>query len=131
MDALSILLVDDNPADRLLAEEALRAAGSMGAIEQTNTLSAALVLLDARGSRPWPRMLIVDGHLPDGTGTDLIARLRQRPAAADTIMIMLSGDSRSPPGLEGIDWYEKPSSWKGWQSWAAEMVMRGGTASDA
>jgi CheY-like chemotaxis protein len=128
MAAVNILLVDDNPADRMLVQEALQAVGYTGELKHASTLAETLILLDALGTQPWPRLLIVDGHLPDGLGADLIARVQQRPAAAGTIMVMLTGDGRRPAGLEGIDWYEKPDSWKGWQAWAEAIVMRGGTA---
>ena len=125
MAATSILLVEDNQADRLLVEEALLAAGHTGGFEQADTIAAALQLLDERESRPWPGLVIVDSHLPDGSGAELIARVRERPGAGTTLMVMLSGDYQRPAGLVGAEWYEKPDSWKGWLAWGEAMLRHG------
>jgi len=81
----SILVVDDDEDLRAMVKLVLERRGFL--VHEANCIAAAL-------SAPQVDLLITDLHLPDGTGEELINRLRAlHPQAA----IALSGSRASQP----------------------------------
>ena len=91
---LPVLIVDDNATNRAILREMLL-NWSM-APEEAESADAALATLAARdrAGRAF-KMMLVDSHMPDVDGFDLIARIRKDPGKADVPILMLtSADGR-------------------------------------
>ncbi len=77
-----ILLVEDDPTSRSFLTAALRATPVE--VDAADSLAAALALASSQDYAAW----MIDARLPDGSGADLLARLRERhphtPAIAHT-----------------------------------------------
>ncbi len=86
--ALRLLYVEDNRINALLFEEAMRLLGGIELrISETGAEALALV-------QTWrPDVLVLDAHLPDIGGHDLLLRLRARPELAAVPAFMCSADA--------------------------------------
>ncbi|WP_254200512.1 response regulator [Lysobacter sp. MMG2] len=77
-----ILLVEDDPTSRSFLTAALRATPVD--VDAADSLAAALAMASSQTYSAW----MIDARLPDGSGADLLARLRERdphtPAIAHT-----------------------------------------------
>lgn len=77
-----VLLVEDDPTSRSFLTAALRATPVD--VDAADSLAAALALAQSQAYSAW----MIDARLPDGSGADLLARLRERhpdtPAIAHT-----------------------------------------------
>lgn len=77
-----ILLVEDDPTSRSFLAAALRATPVE--VDAADSLAAALALASSQDYAAW----MIDARLPDGSGAELLARLRERhphtPAIAHT-----------------------------------------------
>lgn len=77
-----ILLVEDDPTSRTFLTAALRATPAD--VDAVDTMAAALALASSQAYSAW----MIDARLPDGSGEELLARLRERdprtPAIAHT-----------------------------------------------
>jgi len=77
-----ILLVEDDPTSRSFLTAALQATPAE--VDAVDTLAAALALAASQTYSAW----MIDARLPDGSGEELLARLRERdpytPAIAHT-----------------------------------------------
>ena len=91
---MEILLVEDNPADVVLMQEALYELGAEAELSVAVSGEDALVRL--RSARPLPDLVILDLNLPGKHGTVVLeemkadARLRRIPV----IVLSSSGDQR-------------------------------------
>jgi CheY-like chemotaxis protein len=100
-----VLVVDDDPnAARLVAAALL---GEPCRVEQASSYAAAWQQLD----RERPAMLVVEVDLPDGSGWDLIAALRQAGAGPAPPVVVSTASAR--PGAPeahglGVHWLPKP-----------------------
>jgi DNA-binding response OmpR family regulator len=78
---MNVLLVDDNEAFRLTMGAVLEEAGH--AVTEADSLRAAGACLGARAFD----VVLLDRHLPDGAGVELIAAIRrERPGARIAMM---------------------------------------------
>ena len=82
----TILVVDDDPADRFMLGGALRAAGLA-------VLEAASVAEGQALARQRPDLMLLDMRLPDGSGIDLCRRVKSDPQTASVLVIYLSASS--------------------------------------
>lgn len=77
-----VLLVEDDPISRAFMTAAVQ--GLPAEIDSADSLAAALALANAQDYALW----LLDAHLPDGSGVELLTRLRVRhphtPALAHT-----------------------------------------------
>jgi CheY-like chemotaxis protein len=101
LDGLAILLVDDDPVFR--AVFARRLALDAGRVEVAADAAAALMALETAS---WD-VLFVDDQLPDLTGRQLAAEVRQR--GLDCAIVLVSGFATRPndpallgPGVDGV-----------------------------
>jgi signal transduction histidine kinase len=87
-DAVTVLYIEDNPANTFLVESALRrrptvqlktAATGADGIEQALTAAPDVILLDL--------------NLPDMSGANVLTRLRAEAAVADVPIVVLSADA--------------------------------------
>ena len=90
----TILIIEDEP--QLLAD--------MG---QIFTLEGYIPILAstgeqalAYGAEQMPDLIMCDLNLPDMTGYEVLAQLRQRPATAQTPVVFISGDLCGAPVVE-------------------------------
>ncbi len=83
MASQMILIVDDEPNQRLMLEQALRALGSDCRIATAATGQEAI---EVALSTP-PDLIITDYHMPAMNGLDLIARAREGGVASRIILI--------------------------------------------
>src|SRR5262245_151950 len=84
-----LLVIDDDPAVLVVCRRAFQ--GSDVSVLTAETGREGLALL----SRCLPDALLLDVHLPDGTGLDLFGKLRERDATLPVIFITASGKSET------------------------------------
>lgn len=86
---MRLLYVEDNRINALLFEEALKLQqGFELRIAEDGAQAVALV-------QQWqPDVLVLDSHLPDTSGTELLHRLRALPALASVPAFMCSADAQ-------------------------------------
>jgi CheY-like chemotaxis protein len=85
---MRLLYVEDNRINALLFEEALRQYEWIELRVAENGLEAERAAVD------WsPEVLVLDSHLPDTTGTQLLPRLRALPGLQRAPAFMCSADA--------------------------------------
>jgi two-component system cell cycle sensor histidine kinase/response regulator CckA len=101
LDGLAVLLVDDDPAFRSVF--ARRLALDARRVEVAADAASALALLETSA---WD-VLLVDDRLPDMTGRQLAAAIRDR--GLDCAIVLVSGFATGPndpallaPGVDGV-----------------------------
>jgi two-component system sensor histidine kinase/response regulator len=86
---LSVLIVDDNAANRRILETTTRSWGMRPtAVESGN--AALEAIQQAEGKESVFRLAIVDGRMPGMDGFELAERIRQIPGLSNTIIMMLT-----------------------------------------
>lgn len=87
---LSVLMIDDNPADGDMVQRYLDEGSFPGEVHFTQTLSAeeALSVLEDQEFD----VLIVDYHFPFGNGFDILRKLREDGTTAPAVMLTGQGD---------------------------------------
>lgn len=83
---LQALIIEDNPELNILFSEALNASGFIteGVLDGKN---AELRLKEVE-----PDTILLDLHLPQVSGSDLLTQIRQDPRLQDVIVIVASAD---------------------------------------
>lgn len=94
-EVLKILLIDDDPADRLLAEEAFSEHASRVTVTTCEDGPQALAALQGR-PEDLPDVVILDLNMPVMTGFDVIREIRATPGLRHLPVVILStSDSRA------------------------------------
>lgn len=88
-----ILLVEDDPTSRAFLTAAVRAIPAE--VDSADSLAAAWTLADARRYDLW----LFDSQLPDGSGSELLARLRARDEVDHPRVPALAHTASVEPGL--------------------------------
>ncbi len=92
-----ILLVEDDDGDALLVEELLHDAAPATELRRARTLAQAQSML---GNAQSPQCVLLDLHLPDAQGLDLLREvLRASPSAA---VVVLTGLAEEGMGLAAV-----------------------------
>ena len=92
-----ILIVDDNPADRLLLAKMLKRVGYQ--ISQADSGEAALQWLETQPAS----LILLDLTMPSGlSGFEVVERLRANPATRDIPIIVVTGVDLADEKLGGI-----------------------------
>jgi CheY-like chemotaxis protein len=89
-----ILIVDDSRADSRLTELWLRNSAAVQDVQVVRTGSAALEFLrreGADGQAQRPQLVLLDVHLPDILGWDLLKSLRADEKLRDIPVVVLTG----------------------------------------
>jgi two-component system response regulator len=79
---IEILLVEDNPADVLITQEALREARLINTIHVVEDGVAALAFLHRQGpyaTAPRPDLVLLDLNLPKKNGHEVLAEIKADP----------------------------------------------------
>lgn len=82
-----VLLVEDDPTSRAFLTAAVEAVPAQ--VDGAETLAAAIALGDAQDYQLW----LFDAHLPDGSGIDLLDRLRRRHPLTPALAHTATGES--------------------------------------
>lgn len=103
-----ILVVEDDPTSALLLESLL--AADDRAVQCVDTALGALEALDDDPAD----LILLDLVLPDADGRDFLLRLRERPASAETPVVVMSARPASEARAECLalgaqDYLEKPA----------------------
>ena len=85
--ALRVLVVDDDPAMARLVRGILRATG----FGEVSTVASAREALDVLGSAD---VVLLDHHLPDASGLDVLDAVRARPNAPPVVLVTAHGNER-------------------------------------
>jgi DNA-binding response OmpR family regulator len=93
---MKLLLVDDDPAIRLIAGKALKRAG----FTVTMATDGAQALETVRAERP--EVILLDWMMPDIDGPEVCRRLKQDPACADIPVIFLTARSQQAEVASGL-----------------------------
>jgi chemotaxis family two-component system response regulator Rcp1 len=92
-----ILIIEDNPADVRLMQEALRTLEPAVTVHVTSDSDDAMRFLRAQGkylSAPRPRLVFLDYNLPKGGSLDLLKQMKADPALRlIPVAILTSSDS--------------------------------------
>ena len=89
-----VLMVDDNPGDLQLIEEAFKDCRIDVAFLAATEAQAAFdyLALAASGAEPRPDVLLLDLNMPGMDGREVIAALRRDPAWKHLPVVVLSGE---------------------------------------
>ncbi|NJD06729.1 MAG: response regulator [Methylococcaceae bacterium] len=86
LNGLKILVVDDQPINREILEQQLRAWGCR--CDQATNGNDALMILLAASPSPY-HLAILDWHMPEMDGLELARRIRQEPELSNLPLVML------------------------------------------
>ncbi len=98
-----VLMVDDDPDDRLIAEEAFAEVGLKAQLFFLSDGEQLLDYLNRRGkyadpaTSPSPNLVLLDINMPRLSGMEVLAKLKSDPAtrAIPVAMLTNSGESRT------------------------------------
>jgi CheY-like chemotaxis protein len=90
MRPIDILLVEDNPADVLLAEEALADSAIPHTLRVIRNGVEALADLRASDQDSLPDLIVLDVRLPGMSGHDVLAEIKADQALGQLPVVMLS-----------------------------------------
>ena len=127
--ARRLLVIDDEPHIGLLLRPRLEALGF--------DVTLARTLADGRAALagPLPDALLLDLHLPDGSGVDLLRELRRQAGGAELPVVVLTaeGEDRvlAELGRLGAAVLSKPFSPSKLTAQLAEMLGDSGSAEPA
>jgi len=92
-NTFSILLVEDNPADARLVQEALAENKLLIDVQVAPNGEQALDRLHQRGAftkTPLPNIVLLDLNLPGMDGKEVLAQIKQHPQLKRTPVVVLS-----------------------------------------
>jgi len=92
----AVLIVDDSLTVRMDLADAFREAGFL-ALPCSNVAEARAALTQAAVS-----VFILDVLLPDGDGVDLLQEIRNSPAGASAVVVMLSSEAEVKDRVRGL-----------------------------
>lgn len=99
LERVPILLVEDDPDDEFLIEEAFRAAAPVVRLHVVSDGEAAQDYLSGKGVygdrtiHPFPALVLLDINLPKRTGLEVLEWMKQRPDLARVPVIILSSST--------------------------------------
>src|SRR5690242_7753622 len=99
---IEILLIEDNPADARLTQEALRAAGIAGDLHHVRRGDEALAYLRREGVHEQaerPGLILLDLNLPGRSGHEVLAEIKGDPELRRIPVIVLSS-SQAPEDIQ-------------------------------
>jgi two-component system, chemotaxis family, response regulator Rcp1 len=115
---IHLLLIEDNPADANLVEEALDEAQLDYSLQLLDDGAAAMEFiggLDADPSGASPDLILLDLNLPKVNGEEVLRRIRSSPKCSSAKVMVISS-SDAPTDREGVmklgvsEYFRKPSN---------------------
>ena len=109
-DRIRVLVIEDNPADLMLIEEALREHKVDAEVEVLSDGEVAYQYWDRfsdGNSSLRPDVVLLDLNLPKRTGLEVLRRMRESPEYKDlrVIIVSSSGNPRDIAEAEGLGVY--------------------------
>lgn len=101
-DALDILLVEDNPGDARLAEEAWKEGGVPGRLHVVGDGVEAMLYL-RRPEQATPDLLLLDLNLPRKDGREVLAEIKTDPRLRRIPVVVLTTSQAEPDILRSYD----------------------------
>jgi CheY-like chemotaxis protein len=114
----TILVVEDNPADVTLIEEALAEAKLDCILTVLGDGAAAIDMMqavDASASGTCPDLVVLDLNLPKVNGEEVLRRIRQSPRCSNA-RVLIASSSNAPSDRDRVmrlganDYFRKPST---------------------
>lgn len=105
----SILLVDDNPNDRMLTVRALKKSNIANQIDEVKDGQEALDYLFAEGdfahrdASDLPQVMLLDLKLPKLDGLEVLERLRAHPSTRRLPVVMLTSSKEQQDLIRSYD----------------------------
>lgn len=117
-EQLSLLLVEDSPADVFLVKEAMREEGLSFNLNVANDGESAMRILDLVDAGPEnaaPNLLLLDVNVPRRTGIEVLERLRRSPRCGKIPVVIISSsdspaDRRLAHDMGATAYFRKPSN---------------------
>lgn len=127
---LQVLLVEDNPADVLLTQEAFREASTTAHIHVASDGVEAMMFLRREGAHaeaPRPDLIVLDLVLPRLDGRTILAYIKANESLMAIPTVILSGceaeiDVVNSYKLHANSYLRKPMQWEGFKSLAKNIV---------
>lgn len=94
----AVLCIEDSATNRQFVVMAMRQRPHVVVVEAADG-DEGITLANAHN----PDLILLDGHLPDMTGADVIRRLKSAAATRDIPVVVLTGDSREEVHAEILD----------------------------
>ncbi len=125
-ERLFVLLVEDDEADAVCTVRALRASSHAIQIERAVDCERALELLRT-SDEDERRLVLLDWHLPQMSGKEMLRVMAQEPKLAGVPVVILSGDESEDAlndsyGLGARAFVQKPSSPQGYEQLVGDIV---------
>lgn len=125
-DPLFVLLVEDDEADATCTVRALRASSSAIRVERVFDCEGALAWL-RKSDDDQRRLVLLDWHLPQMSGQQMLRVMRQEPKLAGIPVFILSGDESEEAlndsyGLGARAFVQKPKNSQGYGDLVRELV---------
>jgi CheY-like chemotaxis protein len=124
MGVPSILLLEDNPHDVLLLQEAITQCDKHIDLQVVSSIAEARSLLTDLPADSGIKLLVTDRYLRDGCGLEFIKSLRQNKQLIHMQMVMVSGEVCCPADIGEIAWFNKPDTWDKWHSLAQLLIKQ-------
>ena len=117
-EQLSLLLVEDSPADVFLVKEAMREEGlsfNLSVASDGESAMRILDLVDAGPENAAPNLLLLDVNVPRRTGIEVLERLRRSPRCGKIPVVIISSsdspaDRRLAHDMGATEYFRKPSN---------------------
>jgi CheY-like chemotaxis protein len=129
MSEIRIVVIEDNPADVLILRYALDNQGEEYELEVLKNGEEALQFVREHRSgrrKPEPCLILLDLHLPQYDGLEILRAIAQAPALHHIKVVTLTGVATPAEEMEvirlGAILREKPSSLEGQAQLAAEII---------
>jgi chemotaxis family two-component system response regulator Rcp1 len=106
MKPIVILLVEDNPGDIRLTEEALKSAKMYNEVHTVLDGEKAIEFLERKGEYsnvPRPDIILLDLNLPKVDGREVLAKIKQDPELRRIPVVVLTGSSAEEDILRTYD----------------------------
>lgn len=85
---MQAMVVDDSRAMRLILRRFLTGLGF-----EVTEAGSGVEAFEALSKGPAPQLVLVDRHMPEMDGLELLERVRAEPAYADMVMVMVTSES--------------------------------------
>jgi len=89
----NLILVDDDPDDQLLLEEALHASGKTFELLKMNNGEMLLKHLASISEDRFPFLIIMDHHMPGMEGADILRNIKQNKKLSNIPIAIFTGSS--------------------------------------